>query len=338
MSSKTVQLIFGQSLTSWTLNSATETYTYNASTGNLETKAGLTLQYNDAAHVHAATNAGGNVYQYDTNGNMTSRNINSQPYTLQYDAENRLTSVSVGGVGMLNSPAVPVVAQQEPAENTTGQNHLVFYKLPALQTDLIFADGFESGNLAAWSNTTGGTDLSVTASATAIGNYGMQTVINDTTDLMVMDASPNNETHYSARFYLDPNSVKIGTVGSGSINLISDNSWHFCLYLNQEGVNYSLTLCGDDDADNWLEADPVMITDAWQAIEIEWLAASAPGAALPILTTIRNPSRKPGWALTTSQRVRQGQCISTPSSRIKVPISDLTRTDPACTRRFRLPT
>ena len=35
-------------LTSWTLNNQTETYGYNPATGNLATKAGMSLQYNDA--------------------------------------------------------------------------------------------------------------------------------------------------------------------------------------------------------------------------------------------------------------------------------------------------
>lgn len=91
-------------LTSWTLNplpgtgGVTEAYTYNASTGNLETKAGVTLQYNDAAHVHAVTNAGGNTYQYDANGNQTTRVIGSDTFTLLYDAENRLVEVKKNSV------------------------------------------------------------------------------------------------------------------------------------------------------------------------------------------------------------------------------------------------
>jgi len=80
-------------LTSWTLNGVTENYSYNPSTGNLETKGNLTLQYNDAAHKHAVTNAGTNTYQYDANGNQTTRVIGSDTLNLIYDAENRLVEV-----------------------------------------------------------------------------------------------------------------------------------------------------------------------------------------------------------------------------------------------------
>jgi RHS repeat-associated protein len=86
-------------LTSWTLNSVTETYGYNASTGNLETKAGVTLTYNDAAHVHAVSSlSNGNTYQYDANGNQTTRVIGSDTYTMIYDAENRLIEVKKNSV------------------------------------------------------------------------------------------------------------------------------------------------------------------------------------------------------------------------------------------------
>lgn len=87
-------------LTGWTLNAQSETYSYNAATGNLENKAGLTLQYNDAGHVHAVTSAGGNTYSHDDNGNQITRYIGAETYNLEYDAENRLVSVATGGLGM----------------------------------------------------------------------------------------------------------------------------------------------------------------------------------------------------------------------------------------------
>jgi RHS repeat-associated protein len=75
-----------------------ESYGYSATTGNLESKGGWTLAYNDPDHVHAVTSAGGNTYGYDANGNQVTRVIGGSTYTLGYDAESRLVSVS--GPGM----------------------------------------------------------------------------------------------------------------------------------------------------------------------------------------------------------------------------------------------
>ncbi|WP_276931661.1 hypothetical protein, partial [Elstera cyanobacteriorum] len=104
-----------------------EAYTYDPATGNLQTKAGTTLQYNDAAHVHAVTNAGSNTYSYDPNGSQTTRTIGGQIYTLGYDAENRLVSVSPGGMGM-NAPLTPALSQGE-----RGQFSFASYNLQPLQ-------------------------------------------------------------------------------------------------------------------------------------------------------------------------------------------------------------
>ncbi|NUQ85285.1 MAG: hypothetical protein HUU11_11275, partial [Anaerolineales bacterium] len=114
-------------LTSWDLNGVSEAYTYDPATGNLQTKAGTTLQYNDAAHVHAVTNAGSNTYSYDPNGSQTTRTIGGQIYTLGYDAENRLVSVSPGGMGM-NAPLTPALSQGE-----RGQFSFASYNLQPLQ-------------------------------------------------------------------------------------------------------------------------------------------------------------------------------------------------------------
>ena len=87
-------------LTSWTLNGgAPETYSYDAD-GNLDVKAGVDLNYNDAAHVHAVTSVGSNTYQYDQNGNQTTRIIGSDTFALIYDAENRLVEVKKNSVTM----------------------------------------------------------------------------------------------------------------------------------------------------------------------------------------------------------------------------------------------
>ncbi len=74
---------------------AKEYYTYNTTTGNLATKAGVTYTYGDSDHPHAVTSlSNGNSYGYDDNGNMTDRTIGTSDYDLVYDAENRLVDVS----------------------------------------------------------------------------------------------------------------------------------------------------------------------------------------------------------------------------------------------------
>jgi RHS repeat-associated protein len=76
-----------------------EYYTYNPDTGNLASKAGIAYGYNDTSHKHAVTHlAGVQKYWYGANGNMYSRIVGATTYSLTYDAENRLISVSGGGL------------------------------------------------------------------------------------------------------------------------------------------------------------------------------------------------------------------------------------------------
>lgn len=80
-------------LTGRTLNGTPETYAYDATTGNLASKAGVNYTYN-SGHAHAVSSSGSNSYAYDANGNMTQRVVNGLTFNLGYDAENRLVSVS----------------------------------------------------------------------------------------------------------------------------------------------------------------------------------------------------------------------------------------------------
>jgi YD repeat-containing protein len=87
-----------------------ESYTYDPTSGNLSSKAGVGYTYNAQVSCaagsrtipHAVSAAGANSYSYDCNGNMTQRVIGSNTFTLsgacpersRRNAENRLTAVS----------------------------------------------------------------------------------------------------------------------------------------------------------------------------------------------------------------------------------------------------
>ena len=70
-------------------------YQYDA-IGNMIYKSDVgVMAYGTGAGPHALTSAGGYNYQYDANGNM----ISGKNKTMEYDAENRLTSMqSLAGV------------------------------------------------------------------------------------------------------------------------------------------------------------------------------------------------------------------------------------------------
>ncbi len=148
---------------------------------------------------------------------------------------------------------------------------------PVVPADLIFADSFESGNFSAWSSaSTGGGDLSVSASAALVGSYGMQVIINDTTSMHVTDETPNAEPRYRARYYFDPISITDGNAqyiftGYDSA-AVFQVEFRFSSGLPQIRVRQYNDSGGVQSA-NW-----VTVSDAPHAIEIEWWAASGAGA------------------------------------------------------------
>jgi hypothetical protein len=72
-----------------------QNYTYNGTTGNLSSKAGVNYSYGDADHDHAVTSMGSDSFSYDANGNQVSRSVGGNSYTLSYNAENRTKFVQV---------------------------------------------------------------------------------------------------------------------------------------------------------------------------------------------------------------------------------------------------
>jgi serine protease len=149
-------------------------------------------------------------------------------------------------------------------------------------SDLIFADGFESGNLAAWSSSiVDGGDLSASPSAALVGGQGLQALIDDNNTLVVIDEIPAAETHYRVRFYFDPNSIPMaignahllfqGFSGSGSTQVLQ-------LELRFQATGYELRALLVNDAKAWTSTSWIPLSDAPHILELYWRAATAAGA------------------------------------------------------------
>ena len=151
---------------------------------------------------------------------------------------------------------------------------------PSTGGDVIFSDGFESGSFSAWSSsTTGGGDLSVTAAAKNSGTFGMQAVINDNTALYVTDDTPAAEPRYRARFYYNPNGI---AMAAGDLfyvfqGLNSGGTVVVRLPVRLNGTQYQVRGAVRTDGGTYTSTVWIPIT-GWSAIELDWQAASAPGA------------------------------------------------------------
>jgi hypothetical protein len=148
-------------------------------------------------------------------------------------------------------------------------------------SDLIFTDGFESGDLAAWSaSKTDVGDLSVSAAAALIGGNGMQAVIDDNTTIFVTDDTPNAEPRYRVRFYFDPNSIPMA---SGNAHFIFDgytgtSTKVLRVEFRRSSGNYQVRAWLVNDGTTWTNTSWFTISDVSHFIELDWQAATAAGA------------------------------------------------------------
>ena len=147
--------------------------------------------------------------------------------------------------------------------------------------DIIFADGFELGNLSAWSaSTTDAGDLSVSPAAVLVGSRGLQAVIDDNIALYVTDDRPNGEPRYRARFYFDPNSIPM--VSGNAHHLFYGYTGTSTVVLRLEfrfsGGVYQIRTALLNDSTSWTNSSWFTLSDAPHFIELDWRAATAPGA------------------------------------------------------------
>jgi hypothetical protein len=152
-------------------------------------------------------------------------------------------------------------------------------------TDVIFEDGFEAGDLTAWSgSSTDGGDLAVAADAALAGTYGLRATVDDTAPLYVLDETPADEARYRARFRFDPSAFDPGTA-SGTfrtrIFIAFDDSPQrrlFALVLRKQSDVYSLMVRTRLDDNSHADTGFFPISAGAHSVEIDWRRASGPDA------------------------------------------------------------
>ena len=151
--------------------------------------------------------------------------------------------------------------------------------------DLIFEDGFDSGDLTRWSTSaTDGGNLTASGAAAMAGTpFGLEAFVNDPTALYVEDDTPAGENRYRVRFYFDPNGFDPGEAQSHFRTRIfiafDDGGFRIATLVLKRQLG-AYTVEGRVRRNDGTRADTGFfpITDGPHFIEFDWQRASAPGA------------------------------------------------------------
>jgi hypothetical protein len=148
--------------------------------------------------------------------------------------------------------------------------------------DLIFKDGFESGDLSVWSaSATDNGDLLVAADAALVGSRGLKLIVDDTNPLWVRDDSPNGESRYRARFYVKPSSL---TLANGTkvklLNATQDSLLRklVTLTLRHQGAKYQIMAQVRQDDESVVKTNWLKLRNAGSTVEFEWRKPSGTDA------------------------------------------------------------
>ncbi len=152
----------------------------------------------------------------------------------------------------------------------------------------VFNDDFESGDTSAWSaslpkNLGGSNFLQVNGTAALNNNFGLEIVLSGGTNIAtVQDNSPNDLTHYRARFLFDPNSITMtsgdqhelfhGNMSGGPVNK------PVVIEFGYTNPTYQLRAGIADDNSVMTYTQWVPISDTDHEIEFSWQTATAIGA------------------------------------------------------------
>ena len=147
---------------------------------------------------------------------------------------------------------------------------------PTPLPDVIFADGFESADVSAWSAVKSDGDLLVTGAAALDGAVGLEAVIDGTTPLYVTDWSPVAEREYRARFLFDTNGLAMLDGRSHYIfqALMGSSQVVARVELRYKGGSYQVRYGVSDEVERWRNTAWWPISDGPHAVEVLWKAST----------------------------------------------------------------
>jgi hypothetical protein len=237
------------------------------------THSGELIRAYDLSFMPSVGNIRSDVAYAPSSGNPSVKNIYIVSRGVDNDSDPDENDGQIWEISIGSGPSPTPTKTNTPGPGPTATN-------TPPTTDLIFSDGFESGNFSAWSsNVNDSGDLSVTAAAALIDTRGMQAVIDDNNSIFVTDETPNTEPRYRARFYFDPNSISMAG---------GDNHFIFQGYAGTTAVlrvqfrfssgNYQIRAALRADGSGWTNTSWFTISDAIHFIELDWRAATGAGA------------------------------------------------------------
>lgn len=156
----------------------------------------------------------------------------------------------------------------------------------SIQPQILFADGFESGNFANWEPQiiTAAESLAVTPNAAFIGNNGMEAIINGEPAGYIADLSPDNPDSYLAYFKFHPNNVLLDNADTDGVTIFSgvdgENSDLFRVQFRRQAddtyqMRYSVIGSVSTASTGWFT-----ISNDWHEIQVIWRSGAVTFADL----------------------------------------------------------
>lgn len=147
---------------------------------------------------------------------------------------------------------------------------------PNVRLDQLLFDGFESGDLSAWSgSSTGNGALSVTDITAFEGDYSLRISPAGVESVYVQSDLPMLENRYRARFYMDARLLNNEGDVLGLFALYSASDAPLALaQLQRVNGELQIGIKAQTDSATWQESSWIALSDARHAIEIDWRAAS----------------------------------------------------------------